>query len=228
MALLHTFFFTGKLGRFDVGSRLLFEAAPPNGVETLTLLPSACAAAPEELARPPVGLEFQDAPHTADMFDEVSGVLKGRLLQVRFAAGDGLCSRRRASHTHVNAPRSRACLRSQEAKARHAAACEAACEGVFAQLDQRHRERVRLDGHVGAVFERSPFCHAVVQGPVCAVFAGEIAGEQPRQAGGAGSTGIQQRRCWAALQLLCCRCTLSNCRLRPLPSPSCGSSLAAS
>lgn len=87
--------------------------------------------APEELARPPVGLEFKDLVHQ-DMFDA-------------------------------------------EAAARHEAACKRAVAAVMEQCDPRARETVSIDGHVGCVFERSPYCHAVVRGHVCAVFAGEIA-----------------------------------------------------
>jgi hypothetical protein len=95
--------------------------------------------APEELARPPVGLEFKDLVHQ-DLFDA-------------------------------------------EAAARHEAACKRAMAGVMEQCDTRVREKVSLDGHVGCVFERSPYCHAVVRGHVCAVFAGEIAGEAAGESG---------------------------------------------
>lgn len=90
--------------------------------------------APEELARPPVGLEFSDL-HTELQESEDERV----------------------------------------GKARRAAACAAALDSVFASCDGRHRERLTIDDHVGCVFERSPYCHAVVRGHVCAVFAGEIA-----------------------------------------------------
>ncbi|EFN54932.1 hypothetical protein CHLNCDRAFT_134667 [Chlorella variabilis] len=55
------------------------------------------------------------------------------------------------------------------------AACKSAMEDVFASCDARHREQLTLDGAVGCVFERSPYCHAVIRKNVCAVFAGEIA-----------------------------------------------------
>ncbi|PSC72327.1 stem-specific TSJT1-like [Micractinium conductrix] len=87
--------------------------------------------APEELARPPVGLEFKEVPHH-DQFDAT-------------------------------------------AAAAHAAACLRACDEVMGCCDAKRREQLSLDGHVGVVFERSPYCHGKVQDRVCAVFAGEIA-----------------------------------------------------
>ncbi|KAI3438282.1 hypothetical protein D9Q98_000717 [Chlorella vulgaris] len=92
--------------------------------------------APEDLARPPTGLEFsegvgKEVPHQ-DPFDTA-------------------------------------------AQAKREAACHQAMESVFSGCDKRCTEQLSLDGHVGCVFERSPYCHAVVRNAVCAVFAGEIA-----------------------------------------------------
>ena len=113
--------------------------------------------APEALARPPVGLEFKDLPHThgGDPFDEVR--LRSRWQALRA----GRCRRAWPAArllTSSDSCRMRPALPpftvGQEAAAAHEAACVRAMDCVWEGCEPRHRERVTLDRHVGCVFER--------------------------------------------------------------------------
>ncbi len=190
------------------------KPAPAVPQPSLPTPPQFFFTAPEELARPPVGLEFKDLVHQVRCGEVWCGVClgggwgRGRV-NSRLAAWHLKSSSRAGANLGCWPPlRWHRCLKQRgsllppphlqvqdlfdaEAAARHEAACKKAVAAVMEQCDARVRDTVSLDGHVGCVFERSPYCHAVVRGHVCAVFAGEIAG---------GANALSNLGCTCAVQ----------------------------